>query len=98
METEKSVPFGLLIRCKRICSEEKYFEEESKIIIQKLISRKYPNKLLQEALDKVKKMDKFYNYSGRAQKRNPTRSDYSHIIIPAIPNSTKFYMITKEYY
>ena len=58
METEKSVPFGLLIRCKRICSEEKYFEEESKIIIQKLTSRKYPIKLLQEAFDKVKKMDR----------------------------------------
>ena len=58
METEKSVPFGLLIRCKRIFSEEKYFNEESKIIIQQLTSRKYPIKLLQEALDKVKKMDR----------------------------------------
>ena len=51
---KKSVPFGLLIRYKRICSEEKYFEEESKIIIQKLTSRKYPIKLLWEALYKVK--------------------------------------------
>ena len=58
METERSVPFGLLIECKRICSEEKYFEEESKIIIQKLTSRKYPIKLLQEALDKVKEMNR----------------------------------------
>ena len=58
METEKSVPFGLLIRCKRICGEEKYFNEESEIIIQQLTSRKYPMKLLQEALDKVKKMDR----------------------------------------
>ena len=54
----KSVPLRLLIRCKRVCSEEKYFEEESKIIIQQLTSRKYPMKLLQEALDKVKKMDR----------------------------------------
>ena len=43
---KKSVPFELLIKCKRICSEEKYFNEESKIIIQQLTSRKYPMKLL----------------------------------------------------
>ena len=55
---KKSVPFGLLIRCKRYCSEEKYFEDKFKIIIQKLTSRKYPIKLLQEALDKVKEMDR----------------------------------------
>ena len=51
------MPFGLLIRCKRICSEEIHFNRESKIIIQ-LISRKYPTSLIQEALQKVKKMDR----------------------------------------
>ena len=57
METEKDVPFGLWLRCKRICSEEIHFNRESKIIIQ-LISRKYPTNLLQEALERVKKMDR----------------------------------------
>ena len=58
METGKSVPLGLQMRCKRICSEETYFNTEAKIIIEQLTSRKYPTNLLQEALEKVKKMDR----------------------------------------
>ena len=55
---KRSVPYGLLIRCKRICSEDTYFNKESKAIVQQLISRRYTMNLLQEALEKVKKMDK----------------------------------------
>ena len=55
---KRSVPYGLLIRCKWICSEETYFNKESKTIIQQLTSRKYPTNLLQEALEKVKNMDR----------------------------------------
>ena len=60
---KKSVPYGLLIRCKRICSEETYFTKECNTIIQQLTSRRYPLNLLEEALDKVKKIDRLqYNY------------------------------------
>ena len=55
---KRSVSCGLLIKCKRICSEETYFIKESKTIIQQLISRNYPSNLLQEALEKVKKMNR----------------------------------------
>ena len=51
---KRSVPYGQLIRCKRMCSEETYFNKESQTIIQQLTSRKYPINLLQEALEKVK--------------------------------------------
>ena len=37
---EESVPYGLLIRSRRICSEEKYFEERARKIIQQLKHRK----------------------------------------------------------
>ena len=50
---KRSIPYGLLIRCKRICSEEIYFIKESRAIIQQLTLRNYPRTLLQEALDKV---------------------------------------------
>ena len=55
---KRSVLYGLLIRCRRICSEDTYFIRESQAIIQQLSSRRYPTHLLQEALDKVKKMDR----------------------------------------
>ena len=38
---KKSVPYGLLIRCKGICNEERYFEEEAQNILRKL-TRKIP--------------------------------------------------------
>ena len=43
---KRSVPYGLLIICKRICSEDTYFNKESEAIIQQLTSRRYPTNLL----------------------------------------------------
>ena len=85
----KSVPFGLLIRCKRICSEEKYFNEEFKIIIQQLTSRKYPMKLLQEGLDKLKKIGGLHLLRQSTKKE----SNKSRLI-----TQHKFYMITQDCY
>ena len=50
---KESVPYGLLIISKRICSEQKYFEQEAREIIQQLKHRKYPQQLLDEAYRKV---------------------------------------------
>ena len=30
LETKKTVPYGLLIRCRSICTEDHYFEEAAK--------------------------------------------------------------------
>ena len=55
---KKSVPYGLLIRCKRICTEECYFEQEAKKIYNQLRHRKYPTTLLDEAIEKERKIDR----------------------------------------
>ena len=55
---KNSVPYGLLIRCKRICTEEHYFEQEARKIYNQLRYRKYPTTLLDEAIEKVRKMDR----------------------------------------
>ena len=49
---KESVPYGLLIRSRRICSEDKYFEEETRNIIKQLKHRKYPPDLLEKAYRK----------------------------------------------
>ena len=49
-------PYGLLIRSKGICSEQKYFEHEARDILQQLKHRKYPQHLLDEAYRKVNNM------------------------------------------
>ena len=53
---KESVPYGLLIRSKRICSEQKYFDQEARNILQQLRDRKYPPLLLEEAYRKVNNM------------------------------------------
>ena len=53
---KESVPYGLLIRSKRICSEQKYFEHEARNILQQLKYRKYLQHLPDEAYRKVNNM------------------------------------------
>ena len=53
---KESVLYGLLIRSKRICSEQKHFEHEARNILQQLKHRKYPQHLLDEAYRKVNNM------------------------------------------
>ena len=48
----------MLIRSRRICSEEKYFEEEARNIIQQFKHRKYPPDLLYKAYRKVAHMNR----------------------------------------
>ena len=53
-----SFPYGLLIRCKRICTEDNYFEQEINKIYNQLKYRKCPTTLLDEAIEKVRNMDR----------------------------------------
>ena len=53
-----SVPYGLLIRCQRICTEDYHFEQEAKKIYNQLKYRKYPTTLLNEAIEKVRNVDR----------------------------------------
>ena len=87
---KRSIPYGLLIRCKRICSEETYFIKESRVIIQQLTLRNYPTNLLQEALDKVNNMNRTQllrqNQRTPPQKirliihYNPSNPNFNHIL------------------
>ena len=68
---KESVPYGLLIRSKRICSEDKHFEEEARNILQQLRHRKYPPDLLEEAYRKVSSMNGQDLLRPSAPKDNP---------------------------
>ena len=49
---KESAPYGLLIRCRRICTEDHYFEEEA--IFNLLKYTKYPIDLLNQAIQQSK--------------------------------------------
>ena len=55
---KESVPYGLLIRCRRICHKLEDFNREADIIINKLRQRKYPMNLLVEARNIVTRMQR----------------------------------------
>ena len=55
---KESVPYVLLIRCRRICTEDYYFEQEARKIYNQLKYRKYPITLLNQAIDRVRNMDR----------------------------------------
>ena len=84
----KSVPYGLLIRCKRICSEETYFTKECNTIIQQLTSKRYPLNLLEEALQKVKKLDRL-QLLGKSEKKQPEKIRLITHYNPTSPNFNK---------
>ena len=88
---KKSVPYGILIRCKRLCSEEKYFEEDARIILYKLTTRKYPIQLLYEPLDKVSKMDKLQLL------KETTKKESNKIGLITYYNPTNLHQILQEH-
>ena len=47
---KESVHYGLLIRWRRICTEDHYFEEEAKKLYHQLKYRKYPTNLLNQII------------------------------------------------
>ena len=53
-----SIPYGLLIRCRRISTEDYHFEQKAKKIYNQLKYRKYPTTLLNEVIEKVRNMDR----------------------------------------
>ena len=51
-----AVPYGLFIRCKRICTEPRYYQMEVQEIIQKLAHRGYPKEIILHSFNKVNKL------------------------------------------
>ena len=90
---KRSVPYGLLIRCKRVCSEETCFIKESKAIIQQLTMRNYPTNLLQEALGKVKTL----NRAQLLRKNNRNQSHKIRLITHYNPRNPNFDQILQEH-
>ena len=70
-----------------------HFNREPKIIIQELISRKYPTNLLQEALEKVKKMDRLQ----LLRQSNKKQPDKIRLITHYNPSNPNFNQILQDH-
>ena len=67
---KESVPYGLLIRCRRICTKAEDFNKEADKIINKLATRKYPMTLLTKAREKVSRKNRSNLLIGSTKKEN----------------------------
>ena len=70
---KRSIPYGLLIRCRRICCEDRFFQQEARLIKQKLLNGKYPPnfKGKYNTLSKINRIDLLRN-NGKGE-REKTR-------------------------
>ena len=55
-----AVPYSLFIRCKRICTENRYFFMEIQEITQKLAHRGYPHELIVKSFLKANQQSRNY--------------------------------------
>ena len=53
LQQKNAIPYGLLVRAKRICTKEEHFIMEAKTTINKLRDRKYPESILTRAVNKI---------------------------------------------
>lgn len=55
---KRSLPYSQMIRIKRNCSNNEDFESEANTLINRFRARKYPLKILHEARERVRKLDR----------------------------------------
>ena len=58
LQQKNAIPYGLLVRARRICTEEPNFIAEAKTIIRKLRARKYPESILERVVKKILQLDR----------------------------------------
>ena len=88
---KESVPYGLLIRCRRICTKSDDFNKEADKIINKLATRKYPMTLLTKAT--VSRMNRSNLLKGSTKKENSKVRLITHYN----PQNPEFRKILRKY-
>ena len=58
LQQKNAIPYSLLVRAKRICTEEQHFITEARMIINKLRNRKYPEYILERAVNKIQELSR----------------------------------------
>ncbi len=89
-KTKDAIPYGLMVRAKRICSTEEDYKMETEKIITSLKSRNYPQDLLNKTLNVVSNLDRdnLLQQTNREEKQqirlitnfNPQNPDLKKII------------------
>ena len=90
---KESVPYGLLIRCRRICTKADDFNKEADKIINKLATRKYPMTLLTKVREKVSRMNRSNLLKGSTKKENSKVRLITHYN----PQNPEFRKILRKY-
>ena len=71
LQQKNAIPYSLLVRAKRICTEESHFISEVRMIINKLRERKYPEYILERAVNKIQEITRDQLLRPRERKEDP---------------------------
>lgn len=86
--TKRSIPYGLAIRAKRICSDTSKYEKQKETIIANMCKRGHNEKLVENEVSKVDKFERnqLLTYKPKLKPQKiPLTTTYS----PALPNLNK---------
>jgi len=82
-------PYSQLLRVKRICTHTNDFEENAKMIITHFARRGYPDKLLQESLEKVRLLPRQDLLTNKSDKEETTFPNQVYMITDYNPANPK---------
>ena len=74
-----AIPFSLLIRARRICSKMEEFETEARSIVNTLRQRKYPEILLEKAVQRALNLDRENLLKPKEKERRQKNQIYNNI-------------------
>ena len=91
LQQKNAIPYSLLVRAKRICTEEEHFISEAKMIIKKLRDRRYPEYILKRAAQKIQEITRRQLLTPRIREEdqriryiisfNPSNPDMKSIVL-----------------
>ena len=94
LQQKNAIPYGLLVRAKRICTKEEHFISEARTIINKLRDRRYPESILERAVKKILVVTRAHLLTPQLKKEdtriryiisyNPSNPDMKSIILQHI--------------
>ena len=84
--TERTIPFSLALRLRRICSTDTFFDQRCKELIAYLVKRGYNQSFLTKEINRVRCIPRHETLKPREENSNANRVPFDITFNPALPN------------
>ena len=93
--TKKTIPFSLLLRIRRICSTDHFFDQRSKELVNYLMKRGYSRPSLQRAITRVRAIPRHETL--KQQEHTNSTADRTPLVITFNPTLYKVSSVLKKH-